>query len=272
MQDLPRARTRVLVTAQEIVVEPLHLTGVEMQFRRRQVQLLFGSKTAVTGRRTACPAAHDGDSIVCDFSHAVTTEHGLTLRRRVYPSVNWLRKNTSGRHRRRSRDIVSPACSLRPSPISPVYAAVSQEFRSAELPFSASGQRRIAILYNDIMTCFILYHRIQHECRPHTYITIIMYTFRPITFTHIMYECIRIVRALRATPSEFKHRDAKTCTACSYVYYTCYKQLCSAFTVQTSVGSKLIFVHGRRVYNNVTGLKMSVPVFSFFLFIRRGDL
>lgn len=100
--------TRILVTAQEIVVEPLHLTGVEMQFRRRQVQLLVGSKTAATGRRTACPAAHDGDSVVCNFSHAVTTENGLTLRRRVYPSVDWLRKNTSGRHRRRSRDIVPP--------------------------------------------------------------------------------------------------------------------------------------------------------------------
>jgi len=83
-----------------------------------------------------------------------------------------------------------------------------------------------------------------------------------------MYECIRIVRALRATPSEFKHHDANTCTACMYIII-CVIRSYSAFTVQTSVGSKLIFVHGRRVYNNVTGLKMSVPVFCFFLFVLR---
>lgn len=131
VQDLPLARTRVLVTAQEIVIEPLHLTGVEMQFRRRQVQLFFGSKTAATGRCTACPAAHDGDLIVCNFSHLVTTENGLTLRRRVYPSVNWLRKNTSGRHPRRSRDIASPACNLRQSPISRVRGVTGVPVRGA---------------------------------------------------------------------------------------------------------------------------------------------
>jgi len=226
VQDLPSARTRVLVTAQEIVVESLHLTGVEMQFRRRQVQLLVGSKTAATGRRTARPAAHDGDAIVCNFSHVVTTENGLTFRqwRRVYPSViNWLRKNTSGRHRRRSRDIVSPACNLRQSPVSRARRGVTgvpvrgaPVFRVRPAPYSNT--------IHSIMTCFIffiLYHRIQHEYRPYMYI-IIMYTFRPITFAYIlyyitMYECIRIVRELRATPSEFKHHDANTCTACTYI-------------------------------------------------------
>lgn len=53
-----RRRTRVLVAAQEVVVEPSHLTGVETQFRRRQVQLLVvGAKTAAAAGRPA--QAHD---------------------------------------------------------------------------------------------------------------------------------------------------------------------------------------------------------------------
>jgi len=109
---LSRARTRIFVTAQEVVVEPLHLTCVEMQFRRRQVQLLVGAKTAPVGLDIARPAAHGSD-----FSH-VATENGLTWRL-FRPPGNRLRKNTSGHRRRPLDDIVSPP--TRADLWSPVY-------------------------------------------------------------------------------------------------------------------------------------------------------
>jgi len=113
--SLGLARTRVFVTTQEVVVEPLHLTGVEMQFSRWQVQLLIGSQTSATGLGSARPATHN----VRLFTRGDRKRTDVRLFR---PSGNRLRKNTSGRRRR-------------PRTITDLPRTVSQEFRSTELQF-----------------------------------------------------------------------------------------------------------------------------------------
>lgn len=66
----PVALTRVLVTAQEVVVEPSHLIGVETQFRRRQVKFVLVLVGAV------CPAAAAAHSTAHTNRETLPKRHG----------------------------------------------------------------------------------------------------------------------------------------------------------------------------------------------------
>jgi len=131
---LTRALTWVFVTTQEVVVEPLHLTGVEMQFRRRQVQLLIGAETATAVLDIARPTAHGvrlftrGDRKRTDVTavpSVLSTGCGRTL-----PVTA-------------AADPTIISFPRQPPTISDLPCTVSQEFRSTELPFFVSGPRCI---------------------------------------------------------------------------------------------------------------------------------
>lgn len=77
------ALTRIFVAAQEIVVEPSHLSSVEMKFRGRQVQLLveWTTATAVAG-----PAAsHRIECVTFQRYLAITTVWAFSNRRGPAP-------------------------------------------------------------------------------------------------------------------------------------------------------------------------------------------
>lgn len=120
-------RTRVFVTSQEVVVEPLHLACIEMQFRRRQVQLLVGAKTAAARLGTARPAAH----YVRLFTRGDRKWTDMTSVPSVRPATGCGR--TLPVHAAAADPMIS---SPRQHPtITDLPCTVSQEFRSTELLF-----------------------------------------------------------------------------------------------------------------------------------------